>query len=98
MKPVIQFLETLSKGLERLTAGSAVVAKPISVGDRHVLPLCELSLAWGAGGGQGEGDVDGSGKGQGSGTGGGGGGAAKANPVAVIVVEDGKVRLESLGA
>lgn len=97
MKVVVGFLETLSKGLERLTAGNAVVAKPISVGERHVLPLCELSLAWGAGGGQGEGEADESGKGHGSGTGGGGGGAAKANPVAVIVVENGKVRLESLG-
>jgi uncharacterized spore protein YtfJ len=98
MKRVIGFLETLSKGLERLTAGNAVIAKPISIGNRHVLPLCELSLVWGAGGGEGEGEADESGKGHGQGTGGGGGGAAKANPVAIIVVEDGKVRLESLDA
>ena len=46
MEHVKNFLETLAKGLERLTASNAVVAKPISVGERHVLPLCELSFAW----------------------------------------------------
>ena len=96
MEHVKNFLETLAKGLERLTASNAVVAKPISVGERHVLPLCELSFAWGGGGGEGQGDLDDSGKGRGSGTGGGGGGAARANPVAVIVIEDGKVRIDSL--
>lgn len=97
MEQVKAFLEMLGKSFDRLTGGDAVVAKPISVGKRHVLPLCELKLAWGAAGGEGEGTDDASGKGQGRGTGGVGGGAAKANPVAVIVIEEGKVRLESLG-
>ena len=36
-----------------LAAGNAVVSKSISVGGRHVIPLCELCLAFGAGGGRG---------------------------------------------
>lgn len=96
MKKVIEVFQVLSKMLDRFAAGNAVVAKPISIGDRHVLPLCELSLGWAGAGGEGDGEGDESGKGRGSGTGGGGGGSAKANPVALIVVENGKVRLESL--
>jgi len=96
MEKVKELLETLSKSLDRLSAGDAVVAKPISIGDRHVLPLCELKLAWAAGGGEGEG-ADNTGKGSGSGSGGAGGGGAQANPVAVVVIEDGKVRIEALG-
>jgi uncharacterized spore protein YtfJ len=97
MERIKSFLETVAKSLERLTAGKAVVARPISLGGRHVLPLCELSLFWGAGGGEGEGSADASGKGHGRGVGGGGGGGAKATPVAVVVIENGKVRLESFG-
>jgi uncharacterized spore protein YtfJ len=97
MERVEVFLEMFSKSFDRLTGGDAVVAKPISIGKRHVLPLCELKFAWGAGGGEGEGTDNASSKGRDRGTGGAGGGGAKANPVAVLIIEDGKVRLESLG-
>jgi uncharacterized spore protein YtfJ len=97
MDQIKRLLTGMSKSLDRLAEGNAVVANPISVGDRHVVPLCELSLAYGGGGGVGEGESPGSKKGAGSGEGGGGGGAAKASPVAVLVVEDGKIRLEKIG-
>ena len=95
MKHIRQLLEVVTSKIEGLAKGNAVVAKPISVGQRHVIPLCELSFGFGAGGGVGEGAEDGSGGGKGSG--GGAGAGVKATPVAVVVIDGGKVRVESLG-
>ena len=97
MEKMKKLIETVSQTFERLAGGNAAVAKPISFGNRHVLPLCELSVAWAAAEAEGEGEGDDKGRGQGGGKAGGGGGGAKANPVALVVIEDGKVRLESLG-
>jgi uncharacterized spore protein YtfJ len=93
MEQLKQLLTGLSSKLESLARANAVVAKPISVADRHVVPLCELGLAFGGAGGTGEGDEQGSGEG-GKGTGAAAGGAAKAVPVAVLVVENGQVHIE----
>ncbi len=95
MKHVKDIFAAVSERVTQLAKGNAVVAKPISVGDRHVLTLCELSLGFGGMGGSGEGKEEG--QGDGKGTGGGAGGGAKASPVAVLVIEDGKVRIEHLG-
>ncbi len=95
MEHVKQLLAALSAKLEGLASANAVVAKPISVADRHVVPLCELGLAFGGGGGTGEADPDGSGE-HGKGTGGGAGGAAKAAPVAVLIIEGGEARIETI--
>jgi uncharacterized spore protein YtfJ len=97
MKHVKELFAAVSDRLARLARGNAVVAKPISVGDRHVIPLCELSVGFGGGGGIGEGEPDKPGGEPMSGTGGGAGGGAKATPVAVLVIENGKVRIEQLG-
>ena len=97
MNYVTQLLGKLTARLRELAQGNAVVAKSVSVGDRHVIPLCELSLGFGGGGGQGEGIDPGEGEGAGRGMAGGAGGGAKASPVAVIIVEAGRVRIESLG-
>jgi uncharacterized spore protein YtfJ len=70
-----------------------VVSKPISVGERHVVVLSAVSYGFGAGGGAG----DDGGKRAARGSGGGGGGGARSRPVAAVVVEGGKVRLERLG-
>ena len=98
MDHIKNLLAAISQRFKKLAEANAVVAKPISVGDRHVVPLCELSLAFGGGGGTGEMQNE---KGTGetaTGTGGGAGGGAKATPVAVIVVENGKARLEKVGS
>jgi len=96
MKAIKDLLDTVSDRLKGIARKNAVVAKTVSVGKRHVIPLCELRVGFGAGGGIGEG-VDGSDQADsGSGIGGGGGGGAKAHPVAVVVIDDGKVRIESL--
>ena len=93
MDKINELFLAVSERLAGLARGNAVVAKPLSVGDRHIVPLCELSLAFGGGGGEG---TD-SGPEAGGGTGGFSGGAAKASPVAILVVDSGKVRLERVG-
>jgi len=97
MKHVKDLFAAVSDRLASLAKGNAVVAKPISVGDRHVIPLCELSVGFGGGGGVGEGEPNKPGDDPVAGTGGGAGGGAKASPVAVLVIENGKVRIEHLG-
>ena len=95
MKHLKELLTVVSDRLSGLVKRNAIVARPITVGDRHVLTLCELRLGFGGGGGQGE-AVEGE-AGAGQGTGMGAGGAARATPVAVIIIDNGKVRVESLG-
>ncbi len=85
----------LSEQLKKVAAANTVVAKPVSVGNRHIVPLCELGLSFGGGGGGGEGK--GKNGESGAGMGAGAGGGAKASPVAVLVVEGSKVRLEKIG-
>jgi uncharacterized spore protein YtfJ len=95
METLKRILGTLCARLESLAQANAVVGRKISVGDRHIIPLCELSLGVAGGGGGGEGGSPG--KEDSKGHGGGAGGGAKAVPVAVIVVDGGKVRIEHLG-
>lgn len=95
MKYAKELFEAVAGRLKALALRNAVVAKPISVGKRHVVTLCELSVGYGGVGGRGEGQEDGQGAGSGGGVG--AGGKASACPVAVLVIEDGKVRLEHLG-
>ena len=97
MKHVKEMIEAVTKRLDGIAKGKAVTANTISVGDRHVIPLCELSFGFGAGGGEGEACDSDTGAGSGKGVGGGAGAGVKATPVAVVVVEGGKVRLEKLG-
>lgn len=95
MKHVTSLIGTLSERLKEVAAANAVVAKPVSVGTRHVVPLCELGLSFGGGGGGGQGSTkDGQG---GTGAAAAAGGGAKATPVALLVIEDGDVRLEKIG-
>lgn len=95
MEHVKELIAILAERLRRLAASNAVVAKPISVGEQHVVPLCELGLSFGGGGGGGEGGAEGGAGGTGSGAAAGGG--AKVSPVAVLIVEGDEVRLEKVG-
>ncbi len=96
MEHIKNLFQSLGQYFEKLARANAVVAKPISIGSRHVLPLCELSLAFGGGGGVGE-VSEGEAKKPQKGEGGAAMGGAKAVPVAALVIVDGKVRLEKLG-
>ena len=82
--------------LKTMARGNAVASQPVSVGNRHVLPLCELSLTFGGGGGTSE-DTENDQNQNGQGTGGGVGGSARAVPVAVVVVDGDDIRIESFG-
>lgn len=90
-----ELLQSVTDRLTGLVKKNAVVARPISIGERHVLTLSELRLGLGGGEGGGEGTENGGVSGKGTGLGGGGG--ARATPVAVIIIEGGKARLQSLG-
>jgi len=94
MDYVKNLIGLLSDRLKAVAASNAVVAKPVSVGDRHVVPLCELGLTFGGGGGGGEGKGK---EGAGTGMGGAAAGGAKASPIAVLVIEGSNVRLEKIG-
>ena len=96
MKHVTQLISQLTERLTKLAKDNATVAKKVEVGNRAIIPLCEVSMGFGGGGGAGEG-AEGDSEASGSGTGGGAGGGTKVMPVAVIVVDDGKVRIEKLG-
>ena len=97
MKHVTDLLKTLSENLTAKAVANAVMATPVSAGDFHVVPLCEISIGIGSGGGQGISEGDDKGEGVGKGTGGGAGGGAKVRPVAALVVDNDGVRLERLG-
>lgn len=94
MEPVKTLIGILSDRLRQVAGANAVVARPISMGDRHVVPLCELALSFAGGGGTGEGEAGAGAKG--GGTGAIAGGGAKATPVAMLIVEGSEVRLESV--
>jgi uncharacterized spore protein YtfJ len=93
MEHVTKLLEIVRGVLSRTALKDAVVSKPLSVGDQHVLVLSDVSVALGAGGGVGTNSA----KKVAKGTGGGSGGAAKARPVAVLVLDKGEARIEPIG-
>lgn len=95
MQDVKNVISMIGEQLKKLARANAVVSKPISFGDRHVLPLCEISLGFGGGGGSGE-DAGNGEQATGQGTGSGTAGSASSTPVAVVVVDGHDVRIESL--
>lgn len=96
MNDVKNVISMIGERLKKLAQSNAVVSRPISMGDRHVLPLCELCMGFGGGSGIGE-DAGSGEQSKGQGAGGGTAGTAKATPVAVVVVEGNKVRIQTLG-
>ena len=97
MKNVNDMVSLMQRRLEDLATGNAVVAAPISVGERHVVPLVELSMGLGGGGASAKAEAETGAKGHGAGVGGGAGGGVSACPVAVVVVDNGKVTVTHLG-
>lgn len=96
MKDTEKLFESVAPRLEALVKSNAVVGKTITVGDRHAIPLVELTLSLGGGGGSGEG-LDPESGGHGKGQGGAAGGGAKATPVAVLTIDGSRVKLTPLG-
>ncbi len=73
----------------------ALVVLPTHIEDRHAVPLCEITLAFGGGAGTGGGSLEERIKPSGA-RGQGAGGAAKTRPVAVLIIDGDAVRLEAL--
>lgn len=97
MEVIRRLAERTSQHLKELVSSNAMISQPITVGERHVIPICELGMALGAGGGIGEAEGDSSSRGKGKGEGGGAGGGAKVRPVAVLIIDEQGVRLQKLG-
>jgi uncharacterized spore protein YtfJ len=96
MMDVKGIISMIGERLKTMAKSDAIASQPLSVGNRHVLPLCELSLTFGGGGGTSESAENGEQQ-NGQGTGRGVGGSAKAVPVAVVVVDGNDVRIETFG-
>jgi uncharacterized spore protein YtfJ len=89
-------VETLASSLERLISSKTVIGEPITVGDVTIIPIIKAGFGFGSGAGEGSQPIRSKGGEQtGSGTGGGAGGGVA--PVAMIVIQDGKVEVYSLG-
>ncbi len=84
---VVEILKGVVGELREISKSETIIGKPLTVGDKTVIPVVKISVGFGAGGGQGEDDK------RGSGFGGGGGGGAKIEPAAFIIMDDKGVRL-----
>lgn len=73
-----------------------VVGEPMTFGHATVVPLVSVGFAFGAGGGGGGGTSPAKGGESGEGGGGGGGAGGGVKPIAVLIIQDGAVRLERI--
>ena len=86
---VEDLVRTLMQEFRQIVKTETVVGDPVPVGETVLIPVSKISFGFGAGGGQGKGAGE---DGGGSGTGGG----ASVEPIAFIVVRDGKAQLMTL--
>jgi uncharacterized spore protein YtfJ len=100
MEPIMDLINGIMNRLCALAKENAVVAQPISVDNRYVVPLCEIGVGFGGGGGGGQSEESSSSSKKSprhaSGGGMGAGGGTSVRPLAVLVVDGDDVRLESL--
>ena len=90
MEDIDKLFDKAISEIDRLINSKTVVGEPMTVDGNTLIPLVNVGFGFGVGTGKGVEPKKGSG--QGGGTGGGGG----VKPVALIVVNDGGVRLESV--
>jgi sporulation protein YtfJ len=82
---VDELIKTLLGEFQQIVKTETVVGEPVIVGEVTIIPVSKVSFGFGAGGSGGKGEKSGGG----SGTGGG----ATLEPLAFLVVKDGKVQL-----
>jgi len=80
--------------LHRVLDASQAIGEPMTFGNTTVVPLVSVGFGFGAGGGGGGGTTPNGEGGEGGGGGGGAGGGVK--PIAVLIIQDGAVRLERI--
>ena len=83
-------IESMVSHLDRMVSSKTVVGEPIVSGNATIIPILTASFGFGIGGGEGTEPSRGAGKG------GGGGAGAKLSPTALIIVQDGEVKVYSL--
>ncbi len=83
-------IDTLLSRLREIVASETVIGKPISAEGATVIPITKISLGFGAGGGTGP-EAD-SKKASGTGLGGG----AMIEPLAIITIQQGEVKIHRL--
>lgn len=76
-----ELLTSIISQLKEIAATESIIGKPVTFGDKLVVPVSRLSVGFGAGGGEDES------KGVNSRFGGGGGGGAKVEPVGFILYD-----------
>ena len=94
MEEVANLVKTSMEEIRGALSAERVVGEPIVIGGNTIIPLFSIGFGFGAGGGSGKGgksEKD-TGEGRGGGTGGGGG----VKPVALIIVNEEGVRVESI--
>jgi len=84
--PIDDLIKTMMQEFRELVKTETVVGEPVVAGDVIIVPVSKISFGFGAGGGKGS-QKDGS-----SGTGGGG----SVQPVAFIIIQNGKAQLVPL--
>lgn len=92
MDHVESLLKTTLAEFERLLNTRTVVGEPITIEGNTLIPLIAVGFGFGAGGATGKEQQKTSGEGEGAGSGGGGG----VRPVAIIIINQDGVRLESV--
>lgn len=91
-------VDALTANLEKLVSSKTVLGEPLVVGNVTIIPIIKAGFGFGSGVGEGTHPDPHKGPGPkacGSGTGGGAGGGV--SPVAMIVIQDGKVEIFSIG-
>ena len=86
---VEDLVKTLMDELKQIVKTETVVGEAIEAGDSVIIPVSKISFGFGAGGGGGE-------SGDEKGKGGGAGGGASVEPVAFVVITEGKVQVMSV--
>ncbi|MBT4510727.1 MAG: sporulation protein YtfJ [Chloroflexi bacterium] len=100
MEDIEKLVATSMGEIEKLLSTKSVIGEPITIEGNTVIPMMSIGFAFGAGGGSGKGggkgdkghSREGSGEGIGEGTGGVGG----IKPVAVLIINQDGVKVESI--
>ncbi|MEW6183533.1 MAG: spore germination protein GerW family protein [Bacillota bacterium] len=83
-------VETIVTQLEKLITTRTIVGEPITSGNATILPIVSTSFGFGTGSGEGGDASKGSGKGDGGGVG------AAVRPTALVIMQEGDIKVYSL--
>jgi uncharacterized spore protein YtfJ len=97
MEDIQNLYQQVSEQLGAMAQSDIAVGAPIAIGNVTLVPLCRISVGFGACGGTGEGSAPQRKQSQGRGTGLGAGGGGKVRPVAVIAFTEQGVEVLPVG-